>query len=112
MEYVIKISLSRKLLFLIKNGKIIRSYPVGVGKSATTTPTGRYQIISKVPNPGGPFGAVWLGLSQPHYGIHGTNNPSSIGGAVSKGCIRMYNQDVVGLAATVSIGTPVFIEFN
>ena len=40
------------------------------------------------------FGTRWMGLSKPHYGIHGTNNPSSIGKAVSLGCIRMYNRDI------------------
>ncbi len=110
MAYSIKIKLSSRTLFLINNNTIVRSYPVGVGKSATSTPTGRYYIVSKVPNPGGPFGAIWMGLSQPHYGIHGTNNPSSIGGAVSKGCIRMYNRDALELASKVSIGTPVIIE--
>lgn len=109
MATSIKIQLSRRTLFLINNNTIVRSYPVGVGKNSTMTPTGTYHIISKVPNPGGPFGAIWMGLSQPHYGIHGTNNPSSIGGAVSKGCIRMYNQDALELASKVSIGTPVII---
>lgn len=109
MAYMIKISLSRRQLYLINGGAIVKTYPVGVGKSATTTPIGTYQIVSKVPNPGGPFGAMWLGLSQPHYGIHGTNNPASIGGAVSKGCVRMYNRDVLDLAGKITIGTPVYI---
>ncbi|SMC91061.1 L,D-transpeptidase [Sporomusa malonica] len=112
MAYSIKISLLQKLLILMKDGKIVRSYPVGVGKTATTTPIGRYHIISKIRNPGGPFGVMWMGLSQPHYGIHGTNNPSSIGGAVSKGCVRMYNRDVLELAGLVDVGTPVTIETN
>ncbi|MDF2570436.1 MAG: ykuD [Sporomusa sp.] len=112
MSYSIKISLVQRLLILKKDGKVVRSFPIGIGKSATATPTGRYHIVSKNRNPGGPFGAMWLGLSQPHYGIHGTNNPSSIGGAVSKGCIRMYNRDVLDLANFVSIGTPVIIETN
>lgn len=110
MAYSIKISLSRRLLFLINGKSVIRTYPVGVGKSATATPPGNYRIVSKVPNPGGPFGAVWLGLSQPHYGIHGTNNPSSIGGAVSKGCVRMHNRDALELASMIAIGTPVLIQ--
>ncbi|NQD52198.1 L,D-transpeptidase, partial [Bacillus altitudinis] len=61
-------------------------------------------------NPGGPFGAYWLSLSKVHYGIHGTNNPSSIGKAVSRGCIRMYNQNVIELASIVPNGTPVTIS--
>jgi lipoprotein-anchoring transpeptidase ErfK/SrfK len=51
-----------------------------------------------------------MGLSRPHYGIHGTNRPSSIGKRVSKGCIRMYNRDVENLARYVGIGTPVIIR--
>jgi lipoprotein-anchoring transpeptidase ErfK/SrfK len=63
-----------------------------------------------VPNPGGPFGVFWMGLSKPHYGIHGTNDPSSIGKMVSHGCIRMYNEDVIALSQLVSIGTRVTIR--
>lgn len=112
MTYSIKISLTRRLLYVRQGNKVVRTYPVGVGKIETATPVGRYHIISKVRNPGGPFGAMWLGLNQPHYGIHGTNNPSSIGGAVSKGCIRMYNRDVLELSQLVAVGTPVSIENN
>jgi lipoprotein-anchoring transpeptidase ErfK/SrfK len=52
---------------------------------------------------------MWLGLSHPHYGIHGTDNPISIGGYVSHGCVRMYNRDVLDLANQVPIGTVVII---
>lgn len=76
----------------------------------TATPLGTYRIINKAPNPGGPFGVLWMGLSKPHYGIHGTNNPQSIGGFVSKGCIRMHNQDVLELSKFVPIGTIVTIR--
>ncbi|MBP2658929.1 MAG: ErfK/YbiS/YcfS/YnhG family protein [Firmicutes bacterium] len=62
-------------------------------------------------NPGGAFGAMWMGLNIPHYGIHGTNSPSSIGKIVSHGCIRMYNNDVLVLSRLVSIGTPVRIHY-
>ena len=78
----------------------------------TATPIGDYIIINKAPNPGGSFGTMWMSLSKQHYGIHGTNNPASIGKAVSKGCIRMYNHDVEELARTVPIGTPVHIRPN
>jgi lipoprotein-anchoring transpeptidase ErfK/SrfK len=66
--------------------------------------------VNKQANPGGPFGAYWLGLSKPHYGIHGTNNPSSVGRHVSHGCVRMYNRDVVELAGIVPIHTHVTIR--
>ncbi len=61
-------------------------------------------------NPGGPFGVLWMGLSKPHYGIHGTNNPASIGKNVSHGCIRMFNHDVLELSSRVPIGTRVAIH--
>lgn len=109
MAYSITISISMRRLTLFNNGKPIKSYPVGVGKQYSPTPTGRFTIATKRQNPGGPFGAMWLGLSIPHVGIHGTNNPSSIGGFVSKGCIRMQNRDVLELAGLVAIGTPVSI---
>lgn len=110
MAYSIVISRAQRQLTLYQNGKAAHSYPVAVGKFATPTPAGRFWIASKVPNPGGPFGAMWLGLSQPHYGIHGTNNPDSIGQPVSHGCIRMQNSHVLALARLVPIGTPVTIQ--
>jgi hypothetical protein len=62
-------------------------------------------------NPGGPFGTRWMKLNVPWggYGIHGTDNPSSIGTAASHGCVRMYNEDVNELYDIVPLGTPVQI---
>ncbi|WNC16805.1 L,D-transpeptidase [Brevibacillus brevis] len=115
--YNIRISIAHLRLDLYDGSELVRSYPVALGKIATSTPSGDFTIVSKVPYPnsypGGPlsvFGTYWLGLSKPHYGIHGTNNPSSIGKYVSHGCIRMYNQDVNRLARLVPIGTPVRIR--
>ncbi|MFC7372797.1 L,D-transpeptidase [Fictibacillus iocasae] len=110
MAYEIFVSLSRHSLALTRDGKVIKRYPVGVGKMLTPTPHGTHTIINKAPNPGGPYGAMWMGLSEPHYGIHGTNNPSSIGKNVSKGCIRMQNKDVLELSKIVPIGTKVYIN--
>lgn len=109
-KYRIIIDLSDRMLHLLDGDQVVKSYPVGVGTIATASPTGRFTIINKAPNPGGPFGAYWLGLSKPHYGIHGTNDPSSIGKRVSHGCIRMYNEDVVELAGKVAIGTQVLMR--
>lgn len=110
MAYSITISLSARQLALYRDGSLVRTFPVGVGKKNTPTPAGNYYIANKIPNPGGPFGVMWMGLSIAHYGIHGTNNPSSIGKIVSHGCIRMYNSDVTALSRLVSIGTPVIIR--
>jgi len=88
------VSIAAKTLSLYRDGRLVKSYPVATGKPTTPTPRGTFTIINKQVNPGGPFGTRWMGLSQPHYGIHGTNNPASIGTAASNGCIRMYNEDV------------------
>ncbi len=101
---------ARRVLELYEGTQRIRSYPIAVGKPSTPTPPGNYTIATKTMYPGGVFGSRWLGLSIPHYGIHGTNNPSSIGQAVSKGCIRMHNHDVEDLYQIVEIGTPVTIQ--
>lgn len=109
--YKITINTSAHALTLFKNGMPFKTYTVAVGKPSTPTPKGTFKIINRALKPGGPFGARWLGLNAPNgdYGIHGTNNPSSIGKNVSNGCIRMYNNDVLELSSFVGIGTQVTI---
>jgi lipoprotein-anchoring transpeptidase ErfK/SrfK len=109
-KYRIIVDLSDRKLHLLSDDRVVKTYPVGLGAIASATPNGRFTIINKAPNPGGPYGAFWMGLSKPHYGIHGNNDPSSIGKRVSHGCIRMHNKDVRELAAKVPIGTEVRIR--
>jgi len=104
------VSTSNHILQLFEGTEIVKTYPIGVGKILSLTPVGTYTVINKQPDPGGPFGVLWMGLSKPHYGIHGTNEPSSIGKNVSHGCIRMYNHDVLELSSKVPIGTWVFVR--
>ena len=106
----IDISIRKRELRLYDGNRVLKKYPIGVGRMVTATPVGTYKIINKQLNPGGPFGAFWMGLSRPHYGIHGTNNPSSIGKFVSHGCIRMHNEDVLELSSLVLLGTTVKIH--
>lgn len=106
----IVIHTSCRRLELYEGNRLIKQYPIAVGKASTPTPNGHYTIANKSLYPGGPFGSRWMGLSIPHYGIHGTNNPTSIGKYISKGCIRMHNRDVENLFEQVEIGTPVFIK--
>lgn len=110
IPYSIVVSVSKRQLTLFHRGAPIKTYPIAVGKMLTQTPAGQYVIVNREPNPGGPYGVMWLSLSKAGYGIHGTNDPSSIGKAVSKGCIRMYNQDVLELARRVPNGTMVTIN--
>lgn len=106
----IDVSVSKRQLKLYDASVLLKMYPIAVGKVLTPTPTGNYMIVNKEYNPGGPFGVLWMGLSKPHYGIHGTNDPSSIGKEVSLGCIRMFNDDVTELSSLVTIGTNVYIH--
>lgn len=121
----------RKLYLVLGNGTALR-YPVGVGKngqqwSGNAFVDGKYlrpdwsapaEIRRNKPGlpdviPGGsprnPMGAAALTLSGGEYAIHGTNVPSSIGGFVSYGCIRMHNVDVLDLFGRVRVGTPVVV---
>lgn len=81
----IVVSLSQRRLYLFEGNRLIRSFPVGLGRITSQAPAGRYTIINKVPYPyswpGGPlsaYGTLWMGLSRPRYGIHGTDRPDSI----------------------------------
>lgn len=105
----ILINVSNKRLIVFRDGRIYREYIIATGAPESPTPTGNFEIINKELDPGGPYGTRWLGLSALGYGIHGTNNPASIGTASSNGCIRMYNEDVESLFNLVNVGTPVRI---
>ena len=109
--YSIEVDLDRKVLTLKRFTEIINAYRVAVGTPSTPTPVGDWQIIQKTRNPGGPFGTRWMRINVPWggYGIHGTNDPESIGQAASRGCIRMFNEQVNELYDIVPLGTPVKI---
>lgn len=109
IPYRIVISKANRTLQLFRNNTLVKTYPIAVGKMLTQTPVGSFVVVNRQPNPGGPFGAMWLSLSKAGYGIHGTNDPSSIGKAVSLGCVRMHNQDVLELSRQVPNGTSVII---
>ena len=127
---VIKTS-ERRLYYYLDSGHAIR-YPVGVGRAGqqwagTSFISGKYRNpdwsppasirgdYSKLPAvvPGGspqnPMGVAAMTLAGTDYAIHGTNNPGSIGGYVSHGCIRMYNQDITDLFGRAGYMTPVVV---
>ena len=116
----IVISLAQKQLTVFEGESTLKTYQVAVGKSSTPSPAGRYTIVNRIdhptwyahgnpvaPGPRNPLGTRWIGLSKSGYGIHGTNEPESIGKAVSHGCIRMRNADVEELFALVQPGLTV-----
>jgi lipoprotein-anchoring transpeptidase ErfK/SrfK len=132
-EGTIIVKTSQRRLYYVVGGETAIRYPVGVGKagmawSGTAYIQGKYirpawsppEMIKhenpKIPNviPGGssanPMGAAAMILSGGgEYAIHGTNNPKSIGGFVSHGCIRMYNADIMELYERVNLGTKVVV---
>lgn len=62
------------------------------------------------PGPNGPVGVIWIDLSKPHYGIHGTPEPTTIGRAESHGCIRLTNWDAARLSLMITPGTPAIFQ--
>jgi len=123
--YSITISKASNKLALYRDGSLIRVFPVATGRHPSFTPEGTFTIVCKLIDPyytrgkipGGsprnPLGPRWLGLNVGGggtYGIHGNNNPASIGTYASGGCIRMYNKDVIWLFDRVPAGTPVTIN--
>jgi len=105
------VNTATRRLHFYHRGQFYNTYPVAVGKHSTPTPTGNYNVVYKLVNPGGVYGSRWMGLNIPtgNYGIHGTNNPASIGHYVSLGCIRMHNRDIEKIFPLVPISTPVKI---
>lgn len=105
------VDIEKRVLTVMDGDQVYYKFPVAVGKPSTPSPVGEWMIIEKDANCEGGFGARWLGLNVPWgiYGIHGTNKPWSIGDAVSAGCIRMYNEDIIQLYEWVPIGTRVKI---
>jgi lipoprotein-anchoring transpeptidase ErfK/SrfK len=122
--YRIDIALGAHKLSLYQGDTLVSEYPIGVGTAQTPTPGGKYYIkeLLQPPNPNGPYGAYAYGLSgfsnvleefnggDGVIGIHGTNDPSTIGTDVSHGCIRLTNEAITALVGVLPLGTPVQIE--
>jgi len=113
------------------SGKTIARFPATVGSEHDPLPLGEWKIngVGRNPvfhynpdlfwdadakdekttlpaGPNNPVGVVWIDLSKPHYGIHGTSEPAAIGRSESHGCIRLTNWDALDLAGSVGPGTP------
>lgn len=120
----IKIDLSERTLTVFRRGELIDTFPVAIGKRGLETPTGFFFVNQKLkpPYPGGSYGALAIGISAFQMkipadswiqggpvAIHGTNEPSLIGKAVSHGCVRMHDKDVLKVSKYVPAGSPVEI---
>lgn len=123
--WALVIQLRSHRLVLKRADRVIRTFPIAVGKASTPTPTGHFFLteLLKQPDPAGAYGPYAFGTSDfsnviKHFGnggngqigIHGTDQPWVIGTSASHGCIRLYNRDVVWLAGHIPLGTPVRIS--
>ncbi len=120
---------------LDEQGNLVAQFPATMGSEHDPLPIGTWKIqgISRNPDfhynpklfwdvsdkkepallkpgPNGPVGVVWLDLSKPHYGIHGTSEPQTIGRAESHGCVRLTNWDAARLAQMVKLGAPAIFQ--
>ena len=114
------VNIPARKIALVEDGKVLKMYSVAVGKKSTPSPSGSFHIASHVvnptyshagkvvrPGPANPVGTRWMSIGYKGYGIHGTNQPESIGHAASHGCIRMRNHDVEELFPLVHVGDEV-----
>lgn len=115
-----------------ERGRLVAAYPATIGSSDTPSPTGTHEVariafdpeytydpkknfkqgdndkvLTIPPGPNGPVGSIWIALSKPSYGIHGTPEPSKIGKTFSHGCVRLTNWDAHELAKRVQPGVTV-----
>lgn len=132
---IIKIDTREKLLGLYEGEKLLASLPITPGSGHLATPPGTWRIlgITQMPTfrwdegvlnygvrtstaynlpigPNNPVGVMWIGLSKPGIGIHGTNSPQTIGRSSSHGCMRTANWDVVRFVKMITKGMTVIIE--
>lgn len=120
-----------KILYAYDGDKLVATYPTTVGSSSTPSPSGTYKIVNKVkmpwykatvgeddnkkvymlpPGPNNPVGVVWMGLSKPSYGIHGSPIPEGISRQASHGCIRLTNWDVLEVYSNIQGGAIVELK--
>lgn len=124
----LELRLGERKVYVFRDSQVIASYPVAIGRSGWETPTGNFVVRDMIENPGwenfrtgevmppggdNPLGVRWIsfwtdGVNE--IGFHGTPNEELIGQAVSHGCVRMRNQDVMALFSKVAIGTPVVVK--
>jgi lipoprotein-anchoring transpeptidase ErfK/SrfK len=131
----IKVDTKTNMLGVLENENLIAAYPVTIGSAHTASPIGDWKVrgIAKLPKfrydkemlehgersgnfymlapgPRNPVGVMWIAFNKKGIGIHGTDDPGSIGHAVSHGCIRLANWDVARLATKIKAGDTVSIH--
>ena len=123
VRHRVDVSLSRHELRVYDLDTLVETYPIGVGTDATPTPGGVFSVTELIEptNPDGLYGPYAFGLTgfsatlteyaggEATIGIHGTDEPDSVGRDTSHGCIRLRNDDITELAGLLPLGTPVRI---
>ena len=117
------VSIPDRKLALVEDGETKKVYPVAVGADGSPSPAGSFRVVNRLTRPTyyhpgtvigpgaqNPLGTRWVGLDRRGYGIHGTNQPKSIGKAASHGCIRMARRDLEELFELVRVGDAVEIH--
>ena len=120
-----------KTLYAYNDDKLVATYPTTVGSDSTPSPQGTFKIVNKVkmpwykatvgegadkkvhmlpPGPNSPVGVVWMGLSKPSYGLHGSPKPEGISRQASAGCVRLTNWDVLEVYANIENGATVELK--
>jgi lipoprotein-anchoring transpeptidase ErfK/SrfK len=124
MLHQVEVDLSSRTARLLRDGRTVDSWPVGIGREATPTPTGSFYLTVKLrpPQISAVYGAWALGISgysdvldqfgtgDGQIALHGTADPSDLGREVSNGCVRLDNRAITSLAETLPLGTPVTIR--
>lgn len=124
----IVIDLDQRQLQFYEDGQVVLSYTVAIGQDEWQTPTGQFIVrdmredpvwqhpITKEPvrpGPDNPLGSRWIGFwtdGKNHIGLHGTNDETLIGQAVSHGCVRMRDADIRELYSHLSLGIPIVVQ--
>lgn len=123
------VDLDARMLLYLQGDEVVKAWEVGIGKEGHETPVGCYVVGDKQTDPswmpvGGPqlpfghpdnpLGTRWIAWYQgghsTSYGIHGTSDPSGVGGRVSQGCVRMRNEDVQELFDLLPVGATVVVQ--
>ncbi len=132
---VVMVYTKEKMLDVLEDGNLLASFPITPGSTTLPAPPGTWKIenmasmpyfrydesmlehgvrsdnfVNLPPGPNSPVGVMWMGLNKSGIGLHGTNNPETIGRAASHGCIRLANWDAVKLSQMVTTGTTVHID--
>ncbi len=124
LDHLVTVDLAARALTVWVDGAVDRVIEAAIGSAENPTPTGTFYVVDKLDtaDDGGAYGPYAFGLSahsdtlsefgggDGQIGIHGTNDPGSLGEAVSHGCVRLPNDAITHLATELPLGTPVVIS--